>query len=331
MGLSVIWSMILGRHPTGVPPKQQLRHLTPRHIRMMEMLALGMPQIEVARRLKISQPRLSIICNSPLFKRELSKLQKRALDRAVEDLGDISARVRELQPKALDTLEKIMQSGASANVRRASAKDILDLGMAERKRGVDGESDFATFIREGFEAAAKAQQAAEDAKDKANNRDDDGVIDITPGTFDEARALPAASSVLATEEPEEPEGPEESKLSDDEFEEEDLALASVEIGDEVDDEVGDDDKREGSQDPPTLIDLIKASVVNEKSESEKSESENEREQREKSNGSSKEKDESSFPSITAVLSKVRKEDEQLSETAQRILEMIDGSSNEAAP
>ncbi len=109
-----------------------LGHIRPRHREMARMLALGMTQADVARYLGITQARLSIIVNSPLFKLELAKLEQKR----EESVADIKDTLLELAPSAVDTLAKTMYTSPSERLRLDAAKDILDRAGVEKKTSV---------------------------------------------------------------------------------------------------------------------------------------------------------------------------------------------------
>lgn len=62
-------------------PAQPIKHILPRHVEIMRRLVLGEKQRDIARSLEMTESRLSIIVNSPLFQLELRKMQRRQEDR----------------------------------------------------------------------------------------------------------------------------------------------------------------------------------------------------------------------------------------------------------
>ena len=64
----------MARPSTGKVPPQALQHIRPRHRQIMYRLVAGEKQVDIALDLKITTTRLSIICNSPLFKKEYRKV-----------------------------------------------------------------------------------------------------------------------------------------------------------------------------------------------------------------------------------------------------------------
>lgn len=65
----------------------QIKRILPRHVEIMNRLILGQRQVEIARDLEMTESRLSIIVNSPLFQLELKKKQLRRAEQLL-DLED---------------------------------------------------------------------------------------------------------------------------------------------------------------------------------------------------------------------------------------------------
>lgn len=150
----------MGRIPTLEEPKAALGLVRPRHREIMRRLVCGQTQREIARELGLNEGRLSIIVNSPLFKAELSKMERDVRQRAVENIGDVTTRIAKLQTPALDVLEEIVtdkEKKIPYSTKRNAAMDILELAGVKKDKNEDGMSDFAQFITEAFnEAKARA-------------------------------------------------------------------------------------------------------------------------------------------------------------------------------
>ena len=83
-----------------------LKNLTPRHRLMMESLVIdGLTPREVRERFDISEPRLSIIRKSPLWRQQEHELRDSMR-------ADHKSRMERLVPKALDALEDVVQPSA---------------------------------------------------------------------------------------------------------------------------------------------------------------------------------------------------------------------------
>ena len=206
----------MARPPTGKIPPQAIMHLRSRHREMMYRLVAGETQAAISVTMDITQTRLSIIVNSPLFKKELSKLEKKIYDNVVETRGDISARIKELQPKALTVIEDIMMGPkVGKSLKRQCANDILELGQ---KRGPAGEDDglnhFARVIAEAFDMAEHAQEPHSNGSGNDNDNGNAGakdvVVDIGASDVIEAEIKPENESETEDEAKDEDEDEENS-------------------------------------------------------------------------------------------------------------------------
>ena len=161
----------IGSHRENGIPQQPLQNFTPRHMDIIRRLVTGQTQREIAGEMGYTESRLSIIINSPLFQHKLKEYQKQVADKLAENIGNIDNRVRILQPKALDTLEELLEKKGNDRLRRDCAKDILDIGgNLGKKRDEDGMNDFARIISDAFKLALVANQVAPEAV----------MIDVTP-------------------------------------------------------------------------------------------------------------------------------------------------------
>jgi len=126
----------------------------------MYRLVAGELQVNIAVALNISEARLSIIVNSPMFKKEMRKLEDAVFDNVVATRGDISGRVSKLQPTALTVIEDMMKSKKTPmRLKRDCAKDILEMDQKNRSNGEDdGRSPFARMIDEAFKMAETAKE-----------------------------------------------------------------------------------------------------------------------------------------------------------------------------
>lgn len=98
------------------------RGLSPRHREAMRRIASGIPVTEVAHQLGYSPNRLHQITNSPLWKREMDKLQHR-LD---TDTYDALAELRKLQPVGVQVYSDLLQQTTYPSIRQMVAKDLFD-------------------------------------------------------------------------------------------------------------------------------------------------------------------------------------------------------------
>lgn len=135
----------------------------------MRRLIAGESQHRIAEDLGMTESRISIICNSPLFKRELKKLEDEVKDRYIDTTAAVQQRLNSLQPAAVDILESILNKNevngkmVSLPLKRETALDVLELAGNGKKKNTtvaDAMSDVVKIISDGFKLAKelKAQQ-----------------------------------------------------------------------------------------------------------------------------------------------------------------------------
>lgn len=104
-------------------PAQPIQHLWERQKEIARRLAVGHRQCDIARDLKMTPGRMSIICNSPAFKKYLSTITAVREERAM----DISATIREGAEKGASLLVNILESTeAHISLKAKVAMDLLD-------------------------------------------------------------------------------------------------------------------------------------------------------------------------------------------------------------
>jgi hypothetical protein len=166
----------MGRIPSGRPPNQPLLLISSRHREVMRRLVAGETQHQIAMDMGFTESRLSVICNSPLFKRQLAELNDEVHERYVERTGDIQGRLLELQPKAVDVLESIISKKevdgkvVSLNLKKETALDILELAGSGKKKNntvADAMGDVVKVISDGFKLAKELRdQSMRDAAEE---------------------------------------------------------------------------------------------------------------------------------------------------------------------
>jgi len=99
-----------------------LSYIRPRHREIARRLVAGQTQAEICWAIGMTEARMSIIVNSPLFKIILKELEEDRDSNAV----DIAKDLREMSPVALDVVERTMYKGKSERLRFKAAESILD-------------------------------------------------------------------------------------------------------------------------------------------------------------------------------------------------------------
>ena len=123
---------------------QELKKIHPRHIEIMRRLCLGESQRDVARGLDITEGRLSIIVNSPLFQLELRKMQKRFEDRVstiherlISNAEKASLRQEEMLQGFISVKDdnKVVQVPIGVRTIETAANSSLNLFLKLQKGG----------------------------------------------------------------------------------------------------------------------------------------------------------------------------------------------------
>jgi len=112
------------RHPTRSVPKQPITHLWERQKEIARRLIAGHRQIDIARDYDMTPGRMSIICNSPVFKQYLASLCTRREERAV----DINALIKKGAESGAQLLVNIVDGTTPAHIslQAKAAMDLLD-------------------------------------------------------------------------------------------------------------------------------------------------------------------------------------------------------------
>jgi len=156
----------MGRHPSGNTPPQQLLRVESKHREIMRRLIAGESNKKIATDLGMSETRLSIVRNSPLFLKEYKNLEAEVKSRFLDSAAKIQEKINNLQEPAIDMLGKILTEKSVDDMRvtpilkHQVALDILDLGGNGKKRiennKNDAINDVIKVISDGFELAKQA-------------------------------------------------------------------------------------------------------------------------------------------------------------------------------
>jgi len=197
----------------------------------MYRLITGQTQAHIATDLEMDQSRLSVIVNSPLFKSELRKMEDDVFDSLKESRGDIAAKVKELQPKALQVISEMMGSKKTgARLRRDCAKDILELDKKRRTNEDDGMTPFAKIIEESFKLAHERRDAANESNGNGHEKlAEPTVKNVTPGYEEaiETSAIEVGETTPYEKKAQSPKEEDETKDSEDGPEDDDSSLIKI--------------------------------------------------------------------------------------------------------
>lgn len=113
----------MSRVPRRAVPSQPITHLWERQKEIARRLVAGHRQIDIARDYNMTPGRISIICNSPVFKKYLASLSTIREERAV----DIGEKIREGATKGAELLVDILSNdNAHISLKAKVAMDLLD-------------------------------------------------------------------------------------------------------------------------------------------------------------------------------------------------------------
>ena len=114
----------MARHPVRSVPQQPIMFLWERQKEIGRRIVAGHRQIDIARDYNMSPGRMSIICNSPIFKKYLASLCSRREDRAI----DINTLIKQGATVGAKLLVDIIDGTVPAHVslQAKAAMDLLD-------------------------------------------------------------------------------------------------------------------------------------------------------------------------------------------------------------
>jgi hypothetical protein len=119
------WRMVMPRPSLisqGKQRKYEVQHLYDKHHQVLRLTALGtMKPKDIARIVNLSPQMVSNIVNSTIGQ-DILKVIRGSLDK---QLIDISQAIKELAPRAVETISELLES-EDARVRLKAATDILD-------------------------------------------------------------------------------------------------------------------------------------------------------------------------------------------------------------
>lgn len=101
----------------------QIQEMWGVHHEIKRLLLLGMKKVDIARTLGVTEAMVGYTAASPIVRRELEIMQA-ARD---VDAVNVSKRIQEMCPAALDRLEELLDSQVES-IKLRAAQDVLDRG-----------------------------------------------------------------------------------------------------------------------------------------------------------------------------------------------------------
>lgn len=93
------------------------------HHAIARLIVLGFKYVDIATKLNITPQTVSNAANNPVVKRQIALLRGAADKETI----DISQKIKELAPKAVQVMEEVMDQEGDVSSRRLAAKDILEM------------------------------------------------------------------------------------------------------------------------------------------------------------------------------------------------------------
>lgn len=116
----------------GKTRKYEIQNLWDKHHQVLRMTALGVKPAIIAEQIGLSKDMVSAIVNSTIAQ-DLLRVMRGTLDKATMD---VSLAIKELEPKAVQVLEHLLDS-ESERIRLSAAMDILDRGGHPAQKNVN--------------------------------------------------------------------------------------------------------------------------------------------------------------------------------------------------
>lgn len=122
--------------------KWEVTTLRPRHREIMRRILEGANYVQISEAMGMHVQSIMLICTSPMFREELTKLEGEADFKVLK-------RAEELSNEALDTIRNLMRHARSESIRKASADSILDrAGYSKIEKKIVGVVGGEAVIRE---------------------------------------------------------------------------------------------------------------------------------------------------------------------------------------
>ena len=120
------------------PRVTEVRRLQDNHHEVIRRLLIGQKAADISRELQLTLVQVNNIKNSPLVQKQLATLQ------SVRDTSaiDVSKRIKEIAPKAVELLERIIEGSEAApiSLRARCAMDNLDRSGHPRQTNIRSEN-----------------------------------------------------------------------------------------------------------------------------------------------------------------------------------------------
>lgn len=136
-----------------------IQKMTTKHEEIMRRKLSGETNKEIAKAVKLTEERISFICNSPIFKEKLDKKRESINKRFEEELAldPVKSKFHKAAPKAADILIKNLDH-PNAKINMSAANDVLGYDGYQKKPTEDNSTKILIQgdVYQGFKVAMNA-------------------------------------------------------------------------------------------------------------------------------------------------------------------------------
>ena len=137
-----------------------IQKMTTKHEEIMRRKLSGETNKEIAKAVKLTEERISFICNSPIFVDLINKKRKSINERFEEELAldNVKSKFHKAAPEAADTIINEMKNSTNSKIKLSAANDVLGYDGHQKKPSDDHSTKILIQgdVYQGFNIAMKA-------------------------------------------------------------------------------------------------------------------------------------------------------------------------------
>ena len=169
-----------------------IQKMTTKHEEIMRRKLSGETNKEIAKAVKLTEERISFICNSPIFVDLINKKRKSINERFEEELAldNVKSKFHKAAPKAADILIKNLDH-PNAKINMSAANDVLGYDGHQKKPSEDHSTKILIQgdVYQGFNIAMKALKIDEKLLIDAGLGEVVRQIDTTENDRDKSKGI----------------------------------------------------------------------------------------------------------------------------------------------
>ena len=164
-----------------------IKRLSARHLSLIRRLIVGQTHVEIEQDLGISQSRISVLLDDPLFNAKYQEMQEKTMGEFLEVRASAMEILQEASPDAARTVVKAFREGTingktlGVGSQLDSAFDVLNrTGNKKIERGIVGVIDLGQLIADAYRDKHGDSSYADEVKNKVVEKTDSAfdVLDI---------------------------------------------------------------------------------------------------------------------------------------------------------